>query len=32
MTQPKQSCSCTIPGAFLLGLIFLILGLIALLL
>jgi hypothetical protein len=29
MSQPK-SCSCTVPGAFVLGLVFLVLGLLAL--
>jgi hypothetical protein len=30
MTQPRQSCSCTVPGVYLLGLVFLIVGLLAL--
>jgi hypothetical protein len=32
MTQRPKSCSCTVPGVYLLGLVFLIVGLIALLL
>lgn len=32
MTHPQKSCSCTVPGALLLGLVFLLVGLLALLL
>ena len=31
MTPQKQSCSCTVPAGFLLGLVFLLVGLLALL-